>query len=338
MLSGSATVSEAASNAESTMTPMRPILGSSQATGRTHSRYQGRRTGARSVNRIRPQAQMAPWASIHRPTARPLPWLASHVCATRTARVASMMNTPTNVAANTKRTTEDVVSAAPRPHSDPAASDSMTRKNRMGASHPTCCARWERPSVGSFDCRYGAANATTSPAITAPCATATPARRCHGRRHTEAMTNRARGTTAVALTKAPSVSRPEAVTSRSTPGSRGPVRPRAAAMAGPARTARAAATASPTNRSLWPLATVLKISTGFHATSATANGALSGHSRVVILATMSTRPIPASPATTLKAQMSATFPCRTRVIPAERRVNAGPYTAGVPRQAGPTSG
>ena len=67
LLNGSATTSDSASRVESAITPILPTRGRSQATGRSHTRYQGRRTGASNVNSNSPQAQAAPWTSAHAP-------------------------------------------------------------------------------------------------------------------------------------------------------------------------------------------------------------------------------------------------------------------------------
>ena len=80
------------------ITPIRPTLGSNHARGRSHAAYQGRSTGASSVNNSSPQAQTAPWTSNHLPAARPPPRLTSQVVATRTTRVARRRNTTAKAA------------------------------------------------------------------------------------------------------------------------------------------------------------------------------------------------------------------------------------------------
>src|SRR5438105_644063 len=105
-------VSDAASSADRTITPIRPTLGSSHATGSNHATYQGSSTGASNVNSRRAQAQMAPWASNQLPAASPLPRLRSQFVATRTTRVARSRKTMANAVQNTNRTTDSTLDAA----------------------------------------------------------------------------------------------------------------------------------------------------------------------------------------------------------------------------------
>jgi len=110
-LVGSAIVSDTDSSVDMAITPIRPTLGSNHARGRSHAAYQGRSTGASSVNNSSPQAQTAPWTSNHLPAARPPPRLTSQVVATRTTRVARRRNTTAKAAQNTNRTADSTPDA-----------------------------------------------------------------------------------------------------------------------------------------------------------------------------------------------------------------------------------
>src|SRR6266568_2229804 len=265
----SATVWETARKPERMIRPVRGTRGSVQASGRTHTAYQGRSTGASSMNSSSAHAHPAPCAIAPRPdavnavpsAARPAPDPRPSPVPSLTRRAVSRTraaNTTTNAAAKTTRTTVSTAVSSPCPPSAWPRAPSVARKNRVGASHPWCVASVARPRVGSRVWMNGAANATAMRTITAACAASARARRPCGRRHTDAVTSSSRcRESATGGTRFPAIS------------------PRLTVP--PATRARPPATARPTRRSLCPPATPWNSTTGFHPTMAAANGARPSH-------------------------------------------------------------
>ena len=145
---------------------------------------------------------------------------------------------------------------ATTPSVSPEIASSSRRKNRDGASQPSCPASLRMPSVGSWRLKNGAANTAAIAAARPACVMSVRMRRPAGARATYQTTNRSSGSPAVTLTSAPSVSAATASISRRASTS-----------------ANAPATASATSRSLCPLATDWNRTTGFIPNAATANAA-----------------------------------------------------------------
>ena len=100
--------------------------------------------------------------------------------------------------------------------------------------------------------------------------------------------------------------------------------------------ARAAATASATSRSLCPLAALWNSTTGFSPTSATANASRSGRTLRTRPATTNTVARLAAIAITRKVETIVPTSSAARVTSAETWVHSAPYTAGVSTHFGPT--
>jgi len=89
---------------------------------------------------------------------------------------------------------------------------------------------------------------------------------------------------------------------------------------------------------LWPLPADWKRTTGFSPNTAAANAARSGRTRPARPATTNSVARLAPTATDRNALISPGTLSTMAVTPAERAVNAGPYTAGVDLHFGPTKG
>ena len=144
----------------------------------------------------------------------------------------------------------------------PLIASSTRRKNREGASHPSCDESSSIPSVGSCDWRNGNATTSTMAAPKAAWVTAARRRSPGGRRQATQTTRSTSGRNAVAFTSAPHVTTAIAQWVR------------------PASTHQAAtAIARATKRSLWPLPADWKRMTGLSPNAATAKAARPGRTR-----------------------------------------------------------
>jgi len=276
-------------------------FGSIQTSGSAHTTYQGSSTGPSSIS-----------ATSDHPIAAPTDAVGSPSAARRATSRTRATNVTTNTAATAKRPSQPSVPKLSQPK--------IFRTRTDGASQPSCPASSSMPSVGSSACRYGTEKASPIPTATAMCVSAprrrlpTGARTAH---HTIASTS---GNRAGAFTDAPIASSATAAWVRVRTRSRKPP-----------------ATATAISRSLCPLATEWKSTTGFRPNAATANAARDGRILVTVRPITATVARHASPASHRYAATCPAGSSNARAMPYETVVNAGPYTAGVSTHFGPTS-
>jgi len=206
------------------------------------------------------------------------------------------------------------------PSVSPEIASNTRRKNLDGASQPSCDASSRPPRVGSSVFANGQAASRAMPAASSTCGATARTRSPRGRRAATAIHHNRSGTPPVTFTSAPSASATVAHSSR-------PEKTRAIA----------AAIATATSRSLWPLAALWNRTTGFRPTTATANASRSGRTRRTRPATTKTVARLAAIAITRNAATYAPTSSATRATSAETWVHSGPYTAGVSTHFGPTN-
>src|ERR687891_545372 len=294
---GSATSSVIASATEISTAPPRAVRGRIQASGISHARYQGSRTGdtsseMRLAHAIAPRITTA--SSRSRFFAR---WRRSTT------------STQTNASGNATRTISDTTSPATSPAIAFAAPRRVTRTNRDGASQPWRVVSSIVPSVGSSDCMNGSTNGSATRTPTPTCAASWRNRRPSGRRSANATAATSSGTAAETLTRVPAVSAAVASSSRR-------------------RSTRstAPATARPTRASLCPPATPWNTMTGLQPTRTPANAARSGAARRAAATVRTIASTEATAASALKPKTVLAGVEKTLVTPAPIAVNAGPYT------------